>query len=438
MTLCIISIILIGLFYIAPTKYSFIFNLIIFFLYIIGCYLYFKNKHFSNYLDFEPIFIIISSIMVFVFPLLVFNNETAFLFSFHKEYSLSVINKGTTISAIALVCFLLGNSSKKHEIQKEQYVTSVSHVNNTLIGITFIFVYLLYFFSGGFEKYEAIYLYQKNVNSFTNYIEPILIALSQVLIYNEIWNKSNNSNYKMNRVYIILVSLIVLQFLFVGARTIASYIVLPLISFYSCRFYKISFLKMILFLSLSVFVMSFLQLYRSGYDTTIKLDWYYKLTDLLIPNTNTYLAIDIVEKKGISFGVTSLSSILLLVPFAQFFFQSLFGLSRDSLNSSDVFTLYIDSPFGMGTNFIAELYLAFGILGVSIFPFLFGYLLSILKRKQFLYYYKSIILYVICGFSVYLVRSGLFYMIRFVMYALLFAWINRSYLEHKKREHVKF
>lgn len=433
--LLVILFILLFLFYIAPSEYSRFCNWIVFSLYISSLGVYFKKKKFTNYLDFEPIFVIIGTIMAFVFPLFVFNSETAYLFSFNKEYSLAFINKGTIISAIALVSFFLGNMIGPTEIKTHKVLWV--DINNRLIIVCALLFYLLFLVAGGFEKYKSIYQNGGEVGSFTNYIEPILIGLIHVLAFNEIWNKAMNRDYKINIICIAFILMVTFQFLFVGARTIASFIILPIISFYTFKFYSVSFVKMILFITVSIFVMHFLQIYRSGYDTSLVLDWYYKLTDMLIPNTNTYLSLEIVDKQGISFGVTSFSSILLIIPFAQSYIQEMFGLSRSTLNSADVFTVYLDTSAGMGTNFIAELYLAFGVVGVYMFPFIFGYILHYLKGNIFTSYYKSIILFVICGFSVYLVRSGLFYMIRFIVYALFFASLNLSILKRNFYRYVR-
>lgn len=415
----------------APIEFNFEYNLFVFMLYALALAFYFEKKSFVNYLDFEPIFIVIATMMIFVFPLLVFDYDTAFLFSFNKEYSLNFINKGTSVSAIAMVSFLIGNLTRVKLVNQNVY--SPLYVDNKYIVLVCFCFYLIFLLGGGFEKYKLLYLYGKEMNSFTNYFEPILIALSQILIFNEIWNKSKNKFYRINKIYIAFLVLIILQFLLSGARTIASYIVLPIISFYTFRFIPFSFIKMIFFIVCSVLTMSFLQSYRSGYDLSLVLDWYYKLSDILIPNTNTYLALDIVDKNGVSYGLTSLSSILLLMPFMQSYVQVVFEVGRNTLNSADVFTLYLDAPMGMGTNFIAELYLGFGLLGIIFFPFIFGYILVRLKGLQYVSYFQSITLFVLCGFSVYLVRSGLFYMLRFVVYALFFASLNISILNRFRK-----
>lgn len=417
-------------FFLVPLTYCKVLNVSLLLLYIVNTFFYFKYSKFDTYLDFEPIFIIISTIMVYIFPVFVYNGDnTAYLFSFGLPYSLETINKGTIISTVALFSFFCGSLNCEKKVRA---VASVKYIPNNIILLFSLACYFVFALLGGFDAIKNAYKGGGSLGA-EKYIMPFLIASIHVIIFNAFWNYVY---FKRKNIIPLAYSLIVaIQFMLSGNRTVALYILMPIIILYSLKFRKVSVWSFFSFILVSLVLMNYIQYFRSGYSFDADLDWFYRVSDLLIPNTNTYLALEYVDCYGISFGISSLASILLLIPFSQSYIVNTFDFPVKMLNSAYIFSDYLGTSvmgIGMGTNFIASSYLAFGMIGVVCGPYLFGYVIKLLKNDLFSNYYKSIIYVVICGFSVYVVRSGILYMLSFIFYALIIASLNYGYYKYRK------
>lgn len=421
---------LIFFFFFVPLTYCKTLNIFLLFLYIINAFFYFKYSKFETYLDFEPIFIIISTIMVYIFPVFVFDGDsTAYLFSFGLPYSLETINKGTIVSTVALFSFFCGSLNCK---QKNKSAHAVKYIPSNVLVLFSLICYSLFGLLGGFDAIRDAYKGGGALGA-EKYIMPFLIASIHVIIFNAFWNYIH---FKKKNIFPLVYSLLVAaQFMLSGNRTVALYILMPILILYSLKFKKVSVWSFLSFILVSLILMNYIQYFRSGYSFDADLDWFYRVSDLLIPNTNTYLALEYVDSYGISLGISSLASILLLIPFSQSYIVNTFGFPVKMLNSAYIFSDYLGTTamgIGMGTNFIASSYLAFGIIGVVGAPYLFGYIVKLLKNDLFSDYYKSIIYVVVCGFSVYVVRSGILYMLSFIFYALIIASLNYGYYKYRK------
>lgn len=415
-----------------PITYSRVYNYFLFSLFLISLFTYVYKKKITNFLDFEPIFICIFLLMTYVYPLWIFDDETAFLFSFGRYYDVNAINKGVALSTIAIIFFFVGNLAKitircSSEGMKNLYV------DNRLLGIFALFLYVVYYLLGGFDFFTRVYKGEGNSSPIANYILVFIQVVFPTLLFNEFWNKKNNSQYSYNTWVFLLAMTVSIHFALVGSRTNTSIILLSGLVAYSIFIKKQTFLRLLVFLLIGIFVMWILQSFRAGYDVEKDIPWFYILSDLFIPNTNTYVAVEIVEEKGVTWGLSSSASVLSIIPFLQGFVENFLGLSDEDINSAYLLTEYLGSSAGMGTNFIADLYLSFGIFGVIVFSYVFGWILSYLKSSIYNSYYKALIYIIISGFSMYIVRSSLFFLLKFVVFSFVIAKIfSRSTVSSKK------
>ena len=307
--------------------------------------------------------------------------------------------------------------------------------NNTLL-ILALCLYIAYYFFGGFDFFATVYKGEEsNTSAIANYLLVLIQVVFPTLIFNEFWNKRNDVCYTYNYAVFLLVLIVSIHFALVGSRTNASILLLSAIVAYSILIKRQSIVKLFFFLILGILLMWILQSFRAGYNVETELPFFYILSDLFIPNTNTYLAVDIVESEGITWGLSSSASILSIIPFLQGFVEKLFGLTDEDINSAYLLTEYLGSSAGMGTNFVADLYLSFGMFGVVIFPYLFGAVLSYLKASIYDSYFKALIYIIISGFSMYIVRSSLFFLLKFVLFSFVvskifsrFKYNNTSYV----------
>lgn len=440
---CLLTICLLLMALFSPKKYNFYYSLCAFLLCIIGVVIYFsywKNKY-QNFLDFNPIFISVALIMGFVFPLIIYSQdpETAFYFSWGLPYSLDYINKGACISGMGIVSFMAGTTSRTKILKSMKIKKEIK--TNQIIFLFWVIILFTYIILGGFTRYQNIY---KGISSQSNpiltYLEVFIVAISQVILINECWNISHFKNYKVNKKSIITIIIVSLVFMYVGNRTICLYLLLPLIIFITTKYLKISLKIFLLFMCIGGIGMIGTMIFRAGYGIDKDLSWYFYLADLMNPNTTTYLSCEIVDKSGFTYGESMLGSILGIIPFGQSILQGMSGLTAATTNSSNIFTQFLGVEVaGTGTNFISDSYLAFGYIGIIIFSYYPGKIIEFLRNNEDKSYYLFLIYMIICGFSVYAVRASFIYILRFIVYGLLFAYLNinlKKWLRHEPNVNI--
>lgn len=424
----VLSTILFVMAILSPRLYSFAYVLVAFVITIVGVGFFFLTwgKRGANFLQFEPIFAVVALIMGFTFPVFVysFNDDTAYLFSWGLPYSLNYINKGACLTGMGILAFLSGASLKTKLDRYAHPIRPRRKIRNKWLPVGLLFILVCYIALGGFERYKTIYVEGEDSGSYLTYIEVFIIAFSQVIISNELWNKLHFRRYKVKVFPVAVVLFIALFFLYVGNRTYSLYILMPLVIFLSTYKYKITFRRFILLIALGGAAMIAIMLFRTRAVINEDAGWYYYLVDLMIPNTTTYLGCEVADVRGFSFGTSMLGSVLGAIPFSQSLLSAITGIGSETTNSSAIFTSYLGSQSGTGTNFVADSYLAFGSLGVLVISFLGGWFLKLIKRRSRYSYYYLVVYVVYCGFAVYMVRSNFLYPIRFIVYSLLFAFLN--------------
>lgn len=423
-----LSAILFGMAVLSPRLYSFAYVLVAFVITIMGVGSFFLawGKRGENFLQFEPIFAVVALIMGFTFPVFVysFDDNTAYMFSWGLPYSLNYINKGACLTGMGILAFLSGSSFTSKSDRCIHHVRSRRIIKNRWLPVGLLFILICYIALGGFERFKTIYTEGESGGSYLTYIEVFIIAFSQVIISNEIWNKSHDRRYKVKFIPIAVVLFIALFFLYVGNRTYSLYLLLPLVVFLSSYRYKVKFRTFVFLIALGGAAMIAIMLFRSRSEINQDTGWYYYLVDLMIPNTATYLGCEVADARGFSFGASMLGSVLGAIPFSQSLLSMATGIGGETTNSSEIFTTYLGSQAGTGTNFVADSYLAFGSLGVFVVSFLGGWFLRLIKRRSGDSYYYLVMYVVCCGFAVYMVRSSFLYPIRFMLYSLIFANLN--------------
>ena len=119
-----------------------------------------------------------------------------------------------------------------------------------------------------------------------------------------------------------------------------------------------------------------------------------------------------------------LNDILGVIPFGQMVFLELTGLSPVEISSSKHLTLLIRGAktiSGTGTSFVADLYLAFGLVGVVILPLLHGFIISNLEAniKKHGFGVSLLFFSVLCSSSIYIPRDAFFGVLRECMWMIM-------------------
>lgn len=429
---------LVALFLMSPSKYNFGWCLSAFLLTLFGIFLFFLQwkRGGDSFLSFEPVFIIVALVMGFTLPVFIYdgNPETLYLFSWNIPFSPNYVNSGAFVTGIAIISFILGSMSSGQLFPHNKAEKTPRKINSILL-LTLIIILGAYIYFGGLKYYQSVYHGEDDGRPSFMLLEVFIIALSELMLFTEFWNKTCDSKYRFKRINITLPIIVAILFVYVGNRTICLYLLLPFVFFISQQYLRLSFLQLMLAICFGGTLMVLMMLFRADYDLDVAYNWYFYFIDLLIPNTTTYLAFEIVDKSGITFGLSELGAILGIIPFGQSLFLSLTGLGTEYINPSSIFTAYLRSEAGTGNSFISSSYLAFGLVGVIVLPYVFGRIVRILRNKASFSYYHFLIYYVLCGFAVYGVRTSLFYPLRFVFYCILFATIN-TFLNKKPRNNL--
>jgi hypothetical protein len=155
------------------------------------------------------------------------------------------------------------------------------------------------------------------------------------------------------------------------------------------------------------------------------------ISDLTIPARTTYCALEYVDKNGYTYGKSMSLGLLGTVPFMASFTT---GGNNEQFESASLLTKYTykihniatERIIGLGITVIGDIYLSFGLIGVILFMYFTGFIINKYTLLSLSMNYYAII--VMAGFlanSVYIVRSCYTYPVRYILWPLIIAVINR-------------
>lgn len=154
--------------------------------------------------------------------------------------------------------------------------------------------------------------------------------------------------------------------------------------------------------------------------------------DLIINNRNLYVLVDFVDRFGDVKFLNSVTSLFGLLPGVGFFID--FFNVPDYLVSGKLPT-YLEfgsnPSFGLGTNMVGEAYLSLGLYGVIIVFSFFGYLVRYLRFKNSLYAYIAFLLLV--GQAVFIVRSDYLFPLRKILWGIFIFYIITIVFKKSKK-----
>ena len=354
---------------------------------LISNYIYFKGKKKSNYLDFDTIFIVVYCLVGFSTTFFYNNYEVfraVFLgFPVDEDY----INKGNLLYLIGLHSYMIGGLApiKIKKIIKKPFVIKTNFL------ITLIFILIIAFFAfGGINYYRSEY--NERVSSegsnIVKYILLLLVTTAMALIGTEFYNRKINSKYKISKLAFAAMFFLICTLLVIGNRTAASQILLPIICLYALFFKNINFKKFIIFVLVGIPSMWFFQQIRTGEGKFELSNPILIILDLTIPTRNTYAALEYVDKKDYTYGSTMAIDVSGVIPFLPSLVQETFpDLEQGSAALLTDYTfLRANTPedfqIGLGTTIIADIYLAFGVIGVLFLMYFLGYYVNKLTNES--------------------------------------------------------
>lgn len=406
---------------------------------LLSNFIYFKAKQKQNYLDFDTLFILVYCLVGFSTTFLYHDEDlfrAVFLgFQIPEEY----VNKGNFLALIGLQSYLVGNLV----LIKDEFVSTDPKVfKTTPLVIVIILLILVFIASGGVSYYRSEYndAVADQEAGIAKHILILLIAAATALIGTELYNKKASASYHISWLAFSALFLLAGMLLWAGNRTATSQLILPVLGLYTLLFKNISFKKFILFAFSGIVFMWFIQRMRTSDQSLDLSNPIMLILDLTIPVRNTYTVFQYVDSHGFTYGESMLLGVSGVVPLMPSLVKSIFPDLQDG--SAEVLTAFtfedLNTPeefrIGLGTTIIADIYLSFGLLGSIFLMFGLGlYINKITQRSLSLDYYAIIMLGTMLGNAIFIVRAGYVHPLRFVVLALVLAYLNRLIQSSWKR-----
>lgn len=424
----------------SPVEYSYYYCLLIHNIFLIHSIYFLLNNKKDGIVSFNFFFTISFYLANFVYPIFYFPvNSDISLFSLH--FNSSVITKATSLSYIAFSMYTTGYKyysriRKQEKCNKPVLFLTIRSIK-TLFVINVI-IFIIYILLGGLKYFAD--RYQEGVMSINIVVQQIYVLFySTIIIFAlSIFNLNNRFWFRISIIFLAIVCFVLLS---VGTRTLPLAIALIFIVAYNDKVKKIRLSIFTILLFVGITLLSILGEVRSGSSNGLspffssnqineKNIFFDFGLDLIICNRNLYTLFDYVDNNGITYGISILSTVLSPIPLLQGFISNAFNLSPALMNSAS-FSTFIEfgsnPPLGLGSNIVADVYLAFGMIGVVVLFFFLGYLIAKSKHLSIIGNpYASICYYVLVSGSVFMSRGAFLGDIRVILWGVTLMYLYRK------------
>lgn len=416
--------------------YSYYFNIFVFVQYLISTVLFWKFKNKCNYFDFDVVFQLVFLFVMFIYPVFLYEDTPYSLSLFKYPFNENVISKASILALLGMHAYYLGSLSLgENRTILDDDNKKKSTLNSGILIVLFALIFFLFVITGGLNTFSVLYGGGDGGSGITYYLLIILSALLSASVSISLYKYRNMQLGNLNmfkslrnlcytdQIMLLLVAAFVVSMLSVGSRTYPIQFLLLLFGAYS-QIKSISLKQFLLLSTVGGILMFYVLVSRSGVDSSsVNYGLLDIFSDLIINNRNTYVAIDYVDRFGITWGESMLLSVCSPIPFLQSVVCNLFNLNPTDLSSSFLITklsLGVDSNFdlGFGTNIIADLYIAFGLIGVIVGMFVLGYFISYLSANSRNNIYIQTGCLVLMSYSIYIVRAEYFVFFRMLIWSL--------------------
>ncbi|WP_212905485.1 O-antigen polymerase [Capnocytophaga stomatis] len=411
-------------------------------------------------------FIIVHFQMYIDFLLGLISEQNSFLF-----INNNITMKALLISSIAFNSYLFGYSLKNDNENYYTHLTTNKDFSNvlntkTLLYVTVISLILFFitvdksYLAGNYGKVEKGGLAGTLGLIFQCGVSALLVINAQNLIIQKGFGVSLKTAFLFLRREIILLCIFTLSTMVSGERNILifNFLFLVGILLYITKL-RLSKLQIFLFMCIASFCISLLGAARRFRDEgtffeKINLafndeyegnypDSFFNSTKELAGSGRTLnIAVDAIESGAAehTYGLFAIQDLMLLIPSLKGSVISLFGIPG-FLTSSSHYLTYINlganATWGVGSSCVADTYLDFGLFGVGIVFFLFGFftrkLELIMYRKQIANFFVLTVALLILSSSIYMARGTILYGLNKLFYIMIF--IYSTVLINKLQKH---
>ena len=432
----------------APTGYSYPFIFLISFLFFIqvASFNYYLGK--GGCVNFYSLFFLSFLLINFFYPLFLYPIHPEYFSIFSKKFNHDVICRATALAQVVSSSLILGASILYRK--KSTNFINIGSGYFSHLPVTILSIFLLFCFIGtvGSNFLKGDFTAQSTLSL---YILPLVICsytLATLIFFRDY-------NYQKNKkIYYFSMLLYVLLFLSVGDRGPALSMLIIVSGLYSIYIKKIKIYKIIPLGIVGILLMRLIGEGRvsgtSGAEGNIisrgleslefNIDGYYNMTlDFVINSWTLYVGLDYVDVNGIDWGSTFLKPLLGVVPFLQGLVEST-GLI-ELTSPSEIFTqigLGNDPTWGLGTNLISSVYIAYGLFGCVILFIILGYIvekfrIGVYKKNNIV---NHIVYFTLLGYAVYYPRTDFLMPLKFIVWTLVIyvLLVNFKLLVSKRKE----
>lgn len=429
------------LYLVAPGYYSLGYCSLLLSIFIFSSILFLRKTKGITFFNFHMLFIISMFFVNFVYPVFLRPINIAYFPVFNLTFNENIITKATALVQLGTSAYMLGaiiynNKKINHTTNNKIHEISYNRLTQFLIFISYcLFIIFLLtvgsgFFKGVFSSYSSTSVYILII------FQPVLYLTTIVSVIN-MKRKSSMSfisylnSFKM--ALKILFLFFILSFLFVGDRGPVLYLLIIILGLYSYLIKPLKLRTLLPLLILGMFIMTFISHSRTTdsqksasnlkeyIDTgknRMNLNSFFDLgMDLIVNNRNLYFGMDYVDKYGINYGKTMVLYPLSIIPGLQGFIVKITGVNSQSLSTAHIITTETFEKrkgWGLGTNLIVDIYMAFGTFGVVVLMFILGFFI---QKLQNLFIAKqtselTILYMIMLSLAIYLPRAEFLHPIR--------------------------
>jgi oligosaccharide repeat unit polymerase len=362
---------------------------------------------------------------------------------------------GAWLSAIALVSWLIGFAAANPETKPRADAVANGHWVLAMSCAGFA-AFALFVDSGYFtaELYRTVQEnFYQTVSGVSSYLltmtEILTIILLALFFYPPVANSTRFAQASYIRVgptfsrstkpiVALYLAVYVVAFVMAGERGQVIQVLSAVGLVYATNIRAVRFHEFLLLAVLAAFVFTAIGIIR-GVSLADALGGghyldagYWALTQNLAGSSITlYQGIDLVHsREAFYWGQLWLSQLLGLVPFLQSAFLSMTGWALDDISSASQITGYIlgnDRHTGYGTSFVVDMYMNFGVPGILVFSFLYGWICK--HASEWLNgnagFPKFVIAVAFGSLLFYVTRSSILFQLRPVVWGLLIALLLR-------------
>lgn len=427
----------------APAKYSLLFCNAVTILFLAQTIPFVIKKSRGNYVNFHMMFFFSFFFTNFFYPTVLYPINPEFFSVFTLPFDDNYINKGTALAQLAASSFIVGASKIKINSNEINNKSSKSlYLQHEPATYTAIFLFGLFLATVGSDFLKGDFSGHSTLSKYILQLLTCSFVLAPIIFFRDFgFQKKKKIFYMVTIAYIFL-------FLSIGDRGPALYLLLLIAGLYTFYIRKIAFKFLIVFGIIGIVGMHLIGLGRTtnisdtegniiarGIEKTRsneQFQSYYAVTQSFVVNTrNLYVGLEYVDKNGVNWGKTYLSSILGVVPFAQSAVENLTGIELEG--SAGFFTTLAfgkQRSYGLGTNLVADVYISFGLIGIIGLFMLFGRTVEFYRKKTIMKndIYSNIVYFTLLSYSVYYPRADLFMPLKFIIWTFVIYYV----LKHLK------